>query len=205
MDARRHLRPATRQSISIGSVFAVVAIILIIALAITWPLSHIWCAGWLRIDEHWVVQQGSGMAELHTTQRVAWIAHGRMELIEDERLSAVIPAGSSAIGAARHEGDFFVQRSTTEKVRDWEPRWHMSAWNEWRMGSIGWYHTTGGGSTARVVTVPIWFVMLLAGAPWGLLLLRRVRSRIRRRRGLCPACGHPARAPICPECGHAVR
>lgn len=62
---------------------------------------------------------------------------------------------------------------------------------------------------SRLYVVPFWALCVLtATLPaglWGLAPLRRAaRSRLSRRRGLCPSCGYDLRATPdrCPECGH---
>ena len=59
------------------------------------------------------------------------------------------------------------------------------------------YHDHGGIWAGRIVSVPFWFLLLLAGA--GLALWRRKHFRA----GLCAACGYDLRATPdrCPECG----
>jgi hypothetical protein len=57
----------------------------------------------------------------------------------------------------------------------------------------------------RFVNIPYWFLAGLAAVPPAALLVkfRGCRRRVRRRRGLCPACGYDLRASPdrCPECG----
>lgn len=179
------------------------SVLLMGLLVAAWGGSYWRSAGRGRSDETWVIT--GGMQELHTRARVVWIVRGRFEAVETEVLSAVIPAGSSAKTEPRHEASWIWRNTEAERVRSWESRWRMSNWNEWRLGDLGWYHTTGGGSTARVVSVPLWMLIVLAGAPFWIRLARAVRSMRRMAHGKCVACGYDRRglAPTasCPECG----
>lgn len=49
--------------------------------------------------------------------------------------------------------------------------------------------------------------LLFAALLWALAIgPRTIRARMRRRKGLCPACGYPTgESDICTECGHAVK
>ena len=170
-----------------------------------WAASFWRGAGWLRKDEAWVTVQASGMQELHTTISVLWVVRGRLEASRTKVLSGVVPAGSSAVGGPRHESNWLWQRAEPTRVRSWDDRWHVSRWNEWRLGELGWYQTAGGGSVSRVISVPLWIVAALAGTPCGIGMAAAARARRRRRLGRCVACGYDRRglAPVvaCPECG----
>ena len=56
---------------------------------------------------------------------------------------------------------------------------------------------------SSAIYIPWWFVTLIAATPAAVLLVRARRDALRRRRGLCPACGYDLRASPgrCPECG----
>ncbi len=58
----------------------------------------------------------------------------------------------------------------------------------------------------REVWVPHWFLILLFGAMPGRKIYRWQRSRRRRKRGLCEACGYDMRGSgeQCPECGRII-
>lgn len=64
---------------------------------------------------------------------------------------------------------------------------------------------------ARAIRVPMWFSViagLLAAGLFTLPLLLCVRAYVRRRRGLCVACGYDLRGTTgdaCPECGQLIR
>lgn len=69
---------------------------------------------------------------------------------------------------------------------------------------------SGSGYTIQWAVVPCWAVALLAGALPAVVVARWLRSRRRRRAGLCPNCGYDMRATPerggavldrCPECG----
>jgi len=182
----------------------VLSIVLMAVIAAVWIMSHWRWAGWSRYDEAWVLP-GSGMQELHTTQRLWWVVQGRFEASRTESLSAVIPAGSSAAGEARHESSWMWQPAGPMRVRLWTERWQVTRWNNWRFGDFGWYDTTGGGSASRVFSIPLWMVMAVVGTPCWLALGRAARTRRRRRRGQCVRCAYNRRGlPLdsaCPECG----
>jgi len=182
-----------------------VSIVLVVIACVAWAASWVWSAGWQRTDESWVIVQGSGLMELHTTQRRVWIVRGRFEILHDERLSAAIPAGSSAAAPERHGAGLFAQPLEAERVRGWDARSHWSNWNNWRLGDLGWYGTTGGGSTTRVISIPLWLVVNLVSVPCWLHVGSLLRARRRRGRGQCVNCGYrrtelPPDA-ACPECG----
>ena len=54
-----------------------------------------------------------------------------------------------------------------------------------------------------IIWIPCWWVLLVTLPLPALLLVQRIRTRRRRRDGLCPTCGYDLRAPPdrCPECG----
>jgi hypothetical protein len=66
------------------------------------------------------------------------------------------------------------------------------------------FQTVGTPVFNRMVTVPLWMPLLLAGAPTALLWRPHLRIRRRMRLGHCPGCGYDRRglaAEIkCPEC-----
>lgn len=172
-------------------------------LAVGWIVSHVWWGGWSRVDDQWRAGPG-GMVELHTTTRTLWLMRGRVEYLRDHRLSAVIPGGSSAAGPERHDSRWFVDRAVPVRERAWEKRWDIRGWDHVRLGDVGWFDSTGGGSTSRVVAIPLWIVMLIVGMPGWRHLFLSWRSRRRIRHGCCAHCGYPLDAtssPKCPECG----
>lgn len=165
-------------------------------------------AGLVNTEETWVTPAGSGMMELHARVRTWLVGRGSFEATETEFLSAVIPAGSPAAGAPQHTSRLLWQPSAPRRVRAWDDRWHMTRWNEWRLGDLGYYETTGGASTSRVLAVPLWLVIAFVGVPCWFWTLRNLRAWRRRKRGVCVACGYDRRgiaaiSTVCPECGAA--
>jgi hypothetical protein len=185
------------------AIFAAIALMAIVVVA--------WCAsswrfmGWSRRDEVWVPIPASGMQELHTTFRVRLILQGRIEASRTESISAVIPIGSAGADEPRHETSWVWQPAAPTRVWSWDDRWHLSRWNEWRLGDFGWYETAGGGSVSRVFSLPLWMALAVLGTPCWLGIARAVRAGRRRRRGRCAACGYDRRGiaveSACPECG----
>jgi hypothetical protein len=75
-------------------------------------------------------------------------------------------------------------------------------------GFLGFGHASlsfAPGSTASVLAVPFWAVVVVTLAPPLLALRRRIRDRRLSREGHCRACGYDLRASpdCCPECGAA--
>jgi hypothetical protein len=64
----------------------------------------------------------------------------------------------------------------------------------------------GGGGSFSFLSVPFWFLLLLALLAPGLWLVSRVRRRLRPKAGRCARCGYDLRAghDRCPECGESV-
>src|SRR5687767_12376572 len=62
------------------------------------------------------------------------------------------------------------------------------------------------GDGSGVVLVPLWAVAIVSGIPLLWWVVRWRRARLRRREGLCPACGYDLRASHgkCPECGQEI-
>jgi hypothetical protein len=186
-----------------------VAIIMSLALMaiviVFWVLSCFKYAGRLHIDETWVQVPSAGMQELHTTRRLWWIIQGRFEASTTGTINAVVPSRSAAESPTQHGSYWIWQPADPIRVRAWDDRWHVTSWNEWRLGGLGWYVTTGGGATSRVLSVPLWIVMLIVGTPCWSGLARTAKMRWRRRRGLCTMCGYNRRGiahdSACPECG----
>jgi hypothetical protein len=74
--------------------------------------------------------------------------------------------------------------------------------------AAGAVNTLGGVVRGRFWIVPLWPAALLSAlAPvrWAVHYRRRRTLRLRRKVGLCPACGYDLRATPgrCPECGHS--
>jgi len=161
--------------------------------------------GWSWTEHAWVPVPGSGMTELHRTNRIVHLHRGRFEAIETESLSAVIPIGSSAATEIAPESAWLWRPATPDRERTWDERWHLTRLNEWRMGDIGWYESAGGGAVSHVVSVPLWLVAAVLGVPWELRVLAAAKARRRLRSGRCPTCGYDRRrmdaAAPCPECG----
>ena len=64
------------------------------------------------------------------------------------------------------------------------------------------------GRPERAASVPVWWLLVPATPLPAIWLRGRVRRAVRRRRGLCPACGYDLRATTdarCPECGTATQ
>lgn len=58
-----------------------------------------------------------------------------------------------------------------------------------------------------VIGVPYWFICLVLTSPFTLQMLRAVRTRRRRKKGLCLECGYNWTgnvSGICPECGERI-
>jgi hypothetical protein len=188
--------------------FIVLSIALMAIIAAVWVMSYWKTAGWFKYDEAWVLP-GSGMQELHVTER-RWLVHtGDFAFSRHDFLRAVIPAGSSAAGEPRHELNWVWQpilvRVMSVQGESWKDRWYVSKWNNWRFGDFGWYATGPAGATSRVFSLPLWMLMALVGTPCWLALGRAARTLRRRRRGQCVRCGYNRRGLAtdspCPECG----
>jgi hypothetical protein len=56
------------------------------------------------------------------------------------------------------------------------------------------------------IAVPWWLLMMVSALPAGVGVVRDVRRRRRRLRGMCPSCGYDlcATPERCPECGEAT-
>lgn len=179
------------------------AIVLIVGALSYWRYT-----GWLRIDEAWVRIQSSSMQELHTTRRMWWIIQGRFEAGTTITINAVVPIRPAEKSPTQHGSYWMWQPADPIRVRSWDDRWHVTSWNEWRLGGLGWYHTTGGGATSRVFSLPLWLVFVIVGMPCWFALVRSSRTARRRRRGLCVNCGYNRRGIAvdskCPECGTQV-
>jgi hypothetical protein len=63
---------------------------------------------------------------------------------------------------------------------------------------------TKNGYPYKLLSIPLWPVLVLCILPFLLALLPPIRRRLRKRRGLCPNCAFDLRASphLCPECGH---
>lgn len=177
-------------------------------MVVVWVLSYWRCGSWSRSDEKWVLP-GSGMQELHITDRSWLVFRGRLEIVRSSSLRAVIPAGSSAAGPEKHVSRYLWTPVSTGRVRSWDDRFHFTRWNEWRIGNSGWFTTTGGGVTSRVMSMPLWLPLVVSGTPCWIGLAHSAKSRRRRVRGLCTSCGYDRRGIAaqahCPECGAAAR
>jgi hypothetical protein len=76
---------------------------------------------------------------------------------------------------------------------------------------FGWRVDTTYIPTERVLIIPIWTLVVLAGSAAGLLRANHMRRS--RLRGLCARCGYdlsglhagPGATPVCPECGASLR
>ncbi|MGE3109561.1 MAG: hypothetical protein AB7G11_11215 [Phycisphaerales bacterium] len=166
-------------------------------------------AGWTSQDNTWVQIPASGMQELHGTRRVGMLDRGAVMFTRSSSISAVVPIGSDASGYARRTASWFWRPYSPSRTRSWDDQWHLSRWDEWRLGRTGWYTTTGAGETSRVVSIPLWLVAVVVAIPAGVSSLAALRAARRRRRGRCIRCGYDRRGLIdqapCPECGAAVR
>ena len=62
------------------------------------------------------------------------------------------------------------------------------------------------GDGSGVLHVPLWAIATVSGIPLFWWAVRWRRARVRRRKGLCPACGYDLRASHgkCPECGQEI-
>jgi hypothetical protein len=79
-------------------------------------------------------------------------------------------------------------------------------WVHRQWGGFAWTQWQGRGPSKTLLVVPLWSLAAAAAVLplWRLAL--HFRSRRRRRRGICPACGYDLRATPdrCPECGTAA-
>lgn len=110
--------------------------------------------------------------------------------------------------------DLFDQRLRQPRVRvEWlDPVWKHGQWGWWPRQSSGSFpgiRLVGTGRFAQT-DIPLWPVVLIAGAASGWVWIGDVRRSRRRRAGACVKCGYDLRglgdgrrdAAICPECGH---
>jgi hypothetical protein len=97
----------------------------------------------------------------------------------------------------------YTSPQTAEPFPDGASR---TRWMIYRHLGVGLHRLAGGNFTARV---PAWWVVALTAvmpAVWYAGRCREHRARVRRRDGLCPACGYDLRATPgrCPECGELM-
>jgi hypothetical protein len=95
---------------------------------------------------------------------------------------------------------------TTGPVAEAESVWHeINKTASFSMLGFGFVHTDAAGLPilANVIFVPDWFAMILIGWPAFQLAAGLLRTRRRRRLGLCLQCGYNLQATPqrCPECG----
>jgi hypothetical protein len=170
--------------------------------------SYLWTAGHFRLEQRWVNVPASGMSELHSQRRGWAMTHGKVMWVVDDFISAVVPQRTASDNPATASSEWMLMSTPEERDRAWDSRRFYTQWNEWRLGSLGWYTTTGGASTSRVLSLPLWLPTVLLALP-GFWLRRRNRALARRlQSGACMACGYAGigvtTGARCPECG-AVR
>lgn len=79
-------------------------------------------------------------------------------------------------------------------------RWYQPLSFLWRGFRCG--HGSRQGTDITYLSVPHWFAILLAASPAAAITLASLRTRRRRRAGVCTACGYTlAGLEVCPECG----
>jgi len=169
--------------------------------------SYLWTAGHSRLEQQWVNVPASGMSELHSQRRGWLMTHGKAMWVVDDFISAVVPQRTADDNPATASSEWIFMSTPDERNRAWDSRRYYTRWDEWRLGSLGWYTTTGGASTSRVLSLPLWVpaALLAVLACWA---WRRNRALVRRlQSGACMACGYAgvglSTGACCPECGAA--
>ena len=164
-----------------------------------------WNVGHSRLDQTWVSVPATGMAQLQSMRRGWSIASGRLMWFKEEFISAVVPQGTAEDNPATSRSEWTIAPASSGRHHASLPRWFLSDWREWRLGSLGWYTTTGGGISSRVVSVPLWLPAMLLCAPSVLSWYRRRATSRRLSAGACWSCEQPHVGSLagtrCPECG----
>jgi hypothetical protein len=101
-------------------------------------------------------------------------------------------------------------RHTVERIDYWiiynVPRGNVwISWREWHWNGVATWDTFMDGDSARLVMLPYWLLMIVAGTPGALWLVVVGWKRWRRKAGHCRGCGYNLAGVrgVCPECGAA--
>jgi hypothetical protein len=95
----------------------------------------------------------------------------------------------------------------TLDARPWDPQFAGRARRMGFMYDRSRPNIPGAPLTMTVLAAPMWALMLVTALAPAAGVVRLLRRRRRRHRGMCPSCGYDLRASPerCPECGEVVR
>ena len=148
-------------------------------------------AAWVR--SHWVADSAwwNGPNEV----RALVISRGKVELYF-QRVNPAAPYDVLANRGHHQQSPTDMHTADSGLATRWE-----------RLG-FGYAGGTDAYSFRRIILVPCWSIVVIAGAVPAVLLCGRRRMRVSamRRENRCVACGYDLRATpaCCPECGRAV-
>lgn len=171
----------------VGKLLVVASLAMAAACGVLWPRSY------HRADSIWCFAGRAGTALAGTSEGELHVAIGNLDFGPDR-------SGTVSFMS--------VDPSNTEWGANWllsemgyEREWWVFRTGASRRGVFGvagaWY---------AVVVMPLWVCLALSVPAPAVWAARRVRSRRRRHRGLCPDCGYDLRAcpDRCAECGRVV-
>lgn len=172
-------------------------------LGVLW-LASLWLgAACFRRGERWAINTAEGTQALHGTTLAFDLSRGCVKCTQTRTLSQIGAIGSVLTGPPDIDWDGALFSAGSRRERSWDRHWFAERWNHWRLGDLGWYESAGGASISRVLSIPLWLLMLVTGLPGVLLARSSMRSAQRRARGQCIWCGYQLKQsqPACPECG----